>query len=81
MIHRGGVSAKYRSLQHSSPLGLVRCVDLPPGCSQFPASGRVRPGRTPQGPTEFTHSRDSSMPQYTPPLRDMQFVLHEMLNV
>lgn len=21
------------------------------------------------------------MPQYTPPLRDMQFVLHEMLNV
>src|ERR1700712_5696572 len=25
--------------------------------------------------------KEPSMPQYTPPLRDMQFVMHEVLNV
>jgi AcrR family transcriptional regulator len=46
-----------------------------------PASdGRSRSARAPRPiPASFSRSIRSSMPQYTPPLRDMQFVLHELL--
>ena len=32
-------------------------------------------------PFHDVHSQGADMPQYNPPLRDMQFVLHEVMQV